>query len=229
MKKRKKLQIFIIFGALILIIGIGYGINRYETEYINGVNIYQNEINEILGVNEPIFNSRRPKSTLEPVYGMIIDAYEENTYEYLNNIALNFNKDKNYEYIETIKNNQLIMKKMFDFSNKNDINYLNINQLNQFYNSIQKVIDSNFNIDIIKKEVDANKSFFQNKQFRKISRKYINDINYSVKGYPFINEDTGYSDCIWNNALMAFSYQGGGGRELNFNTVNTKKFKLNIF
>lgn len=220
MQKKNKLRVLGILGVLILILSVWYFYNRYETEYINGINPYQKEINEILGVNEPIFNSRSPKKTLKPVYGMIVGAYQDNTAEIINNLALKINKNKYNEYIETIKKNQSIMKKMFDFSDKNNIGYLNTSQIKEFYNSVQKIIDSNFNDEIIKEENIILQKTLNSKKNSNILYRYTNSIEASTKKYPNLEKDNYYSDCIWNNALMAFGYKGG--REIKFDTINVE-------
>lgn len=222
MQKKNKLRVLGILGVLIIILELWYFYNRYETEYINGINPYQKDINKILGVNEPIFNSRSPKKALKPVYGMIIDAYQEKTSELINYIASNYEMNKYNQYIETIKKNQKIMKNIIEFSGENNINYLNINEINEFYNSVQKIIDSNFDMEVIKKENIDIKNVFFNKKFREISKNYIDSIESSTKKYPNLKKDNYYSDCIWNNALMAFSYKGGGGKQINFDTVNVR-------
>lgn len=184
MPKKNKIRTLVILGVLIILLCGFYLYHRYETEYINGINPYQKEINEILGVNEPIFNSRSPKKALKPVYGMIIDAYQEKTSELINNIASNYEINKYNQYIETIKKNQKIMKSIFEFSGENNINYLNINEVNEFYNSVQKIIDSNFDMEVIKKENIGIKNVFFNTKFREISKNYIDSIESSTKKYP---------------------------------------------
>lgn len=159
---------------------------------------------------------------MKPVYGMIIDAYQEKTSELINNIASNYEINKYNQYIETIKKNQKIMKNIFEFNGENNINYLNINEVNEFYNSVQKIIDSNFDMEVIKKENIGIKNVFFNTKFREISKNYIDSIESSTKKYPNLKKDNYYSDCIWNNALMAFSYKGCGGKQINFDTVNVR-------
>lgn len=222
MQKKNKLRALVILGVLIILLCGFYLYHRYETKYINGINIYQKEINEILGVNEPIFNSRSPKKDLKPVYGMIIGAYQDNTAEIINNLALKINENKYNEYIETIKKNQTIMKKMFDFSDENNIGYLNTSQIKEFYNSVQKIIDSKFNDEIIEEENSIIQKILNSKKNDNILYRYTNSIESSTKKYPNLKKDNYYSDCIWNNALIAFSYKGGGGKQINFDTVNVR-------
>lgn len=229
----KKVMYLLIGIIMILIIMIGgYLYYKYETEYINGINPYQKEINKILGVNEPVFNSINAKEPLKPVYGAIINAYEFKTYQALNIMVMmnpndayspqdaKIRKKQSQEAREVIEKNQAIIKKMIEFSEKNNIDYLNANQFKQFYESIQKVINSNFNMEISKEEDNRNKQFFSNKEFKEISEGYMNDIQKSTKKYPNLKKDGKYYLAIWNNAFIAFSNKNINERPIEFNTVD---------
>ncbi|MGL4875041.1 MAG: hypothetical protein ACRC30_10380 [Clostridium sp.] len=223
--------------GIIIVVTIGGSIYyKYETKYINGINPYQKEINKILGINEPIFNSRNAKNALKPVYGAIINAYELRTYRALNTICImNINLNSNSNLIEQkiekqqiqqaenlMKKNQIIMKNMIEFSENNNINYLKSNQLEKFYQSIQKCINSGFNMKIIEEVDKDNKQLFNNVEFKKISEGYMNDIQRSTKKYPDLKKNGKYYLVIWNNAQIAFSSQKDEGEQISFDTVNVE-------
>lgn len=230
-----KKVVYSLLGISIILIILVFGIYLYhknESKYINGINPYQKEINEIVGINEPIFNSKNPKDTLKPVYGAIINAYEIKAYQSLNIMVMmnpkdayssedaEIRKNQSEEAREIIEKNQNIIKKLIVFSEKNNIDYLNSNQFKQFYESIQKVINSNFNMEIIKEEDNQNKEFFNNKEFKKISQGYMSDIQKSTKKYPNLKKDGRYYIAIWNNAIIAFSNKNINEAPINFNTVD---------